>query len=272
MKSKERMSLKELQSLDTQLGAVRSTIDNFEVKLEELEAPTLKLEEQIKGLAKRLQELSLEEKRLKLTIQEKHDRSEKLQDRMSRVRNIREETAVHAETEMVKKALQNDELEARENHNRLSKMTDRLNEQKETQTESLAQMEPLRKELMSEREDAELNLEKLLKDREVLAGTLDTDERKTYERITSGHARVAVSELTEDGACGHCYSIVPLQMQSEIRYSETLIRCEECGVILTPHSAEVESGTGTETDVEEEGPLMSEMESPESENLEAIDT
>ncbi|SVB16943.1 uncharacterized protein METZ01_LOCUS169797, partial [marine metagenome] len=142
MKSKERMSLKELQSLDTQLGAVRSTIDNFEVKLEELEAPTLKLEEQIKGLAKRLQELSLEEKRLKLTIQEKHDRSEKLQDRMSRVRNIREETAVHAETEMVKKALQNDELEARENQSRLSKMTDRLNEQKETQTESLAQMEP----------------------------------------------------------------------------------------------------------------------------------
>ena len=53
MTSKERASLKELQSLDIKLRNIGSTIDNFEVELEELEAPTLKLGQEIEGLGKR---------------------------------------------------------------------------------------------------------------------------------------------------------------------------------------------------------------------------
>ena len=49
MTSKERASLKELQSLDIKLRNIGSTIDNFEVELEELEAPTLKLGQEIEG-------------------------------------------------------------------------------------------------------------------------------------------------------------------------------------------------------------------------------
>ena len=101
MTSKERTSLKELQSLDIKLRNIGSTIDNFEVELEELEAPTLKLGQEIEGLGKRLQELSLEKKRLELAILEKRDRLDKLEERMNQVRNIREETAVHSESDMV---------------------------------------------------------------------------------------------------------------------------------------------------------------------------
>ena len=89
MTSQERASLKELQSLDTQLGIIRSTMDNFEVKLEGLEAPTLRLGKEIEALEKRVKELSLEERRLELVIQEKRDRSQKLVERMNQVRNLR---------------------------------------------------------------------------------------------------------------------------------------------------------------------------------------
>ena len=273
MTSQERASLKELQSLDTQLGIIRSTMDNFEVKLEELEAPTLRLGKEIESLEKRVKELSLEERRLELVIQEKRDRSQKLVERMNQVRNLREETAVHAESDMVKRALQNDEQDALSVLNQIKKMTERISEQKETHSGSLAEMEPLREKLLSEREGAELTLEKLSGEREGLAETLNVDERQMYDRIMRGKIKIAVSDLTEDGACGHCYSMVPLQTQNEIRHGESLIRCEDCGVILTPQSDEADSEVGLETNTEEfDESLMSGAEPQEVESLEASDT
>jgi len=273
MTSQERTSLKELQSLDTQLGIVRSTMDNFEVKLEELEAPTLRLGKEIEALEKRVKELSLEERRLELVIQGKRDRSQKLVERMNQVRNEREEAAVHAESDMVKRALQNDEQEALRVLNQVKKMTERISEQKETHSESLTEMEPLREKLMSERKGADLTLEKLSVEREGLAEILNADERQMYDRIMRGKIKIAVSDLTEDGACGHCYSMVPLQTQNEIRHGEKLIRCEDCGVILTPQSDEADSDVRLETNTEEfDGPLVSGIDPQEAESLEASDT
>ena len=55
-----------------------------------------------------------------------------------------------------------------------------------------------------------------------------------------------VAELTVDGACGHCFSMVPLQEQNEIRHGEQLIRCEACGVILAAPEPEPEGGEEAE--------------------------
>ncbi len=49
---------------------------------------------------------------------------------------------------------------------------------------------------------------------------------------------MALAELTQDGACGNCYNMVPLQIQNQIRHTDRMIRCEGCGVILTPESPE----------------------------------
>jgi predicted nucleic acid-binding Zn-ribbon protein len=39
-----------------------------------------------------------------------------------------------------------------------------------------------------------------------------------------------------DGACGNCFSVIPLQLQNEVRRGGAMVRCEACGVILTmPH-------------------------------------
>jgi predicted nucleic acid-binding Zn-ribbon protein len=43
---------------------------------------------------------------------------------------------------------------------------------------------------------------------------------------------MVVAPLTDEGACGHCFNILPLQEQSEIRRGDKLRRCEACGVIL----------------------------------------
>ena len=90
----------------------------------------------------------------------------------------------------------------------------------------------------------------------------------------AGGREVAVSDLTEDGACGNCFCVVPLQLQHEVRHTEAMIRCEGCGVILTPPSdvpepeeaPEPEVDTAAAGDAADEGdPAPAAGEDPEGE-------
>ena len=238
MTPQTRTSLKELQQLDQEIAAVRSATQSFEPLLEEVDAPVLRLEQEVQALEKRLKEIRLEENRIELTIEERRVRAAKLQERMEAVRNVREEAAVHAELEMVRRALESEEQEALSLLDQIKRLEERLEEQKEAYREALAEVEPRRKELVEEQGSTESKLEGLLAEREVFAAGIDPGERRIYDSIMAGARDVAVSELTQDGACGNCYNMVPLQIQNQIRHGDGMFRCEGCGVILTPESAE----------------------------------
>jgi predicted nucleic acid-binding Zn-ribbon protein len=57
---------------------------------------------------------------------------------------------------------------------------------------------------------------------------------QVYRSFHSAGRLLVVAGITEDGACGSCFNVVPLQLQNEVRRgSAALIRCEACGVILS---------------------------------------
>ena len=231
-------TLKELQQMDQEIASIESVVGTFDAKLEEVGAPIQHLEKEVKALQARLQEVTLEESRVELSIEERRVRSAKLEERMNSVRNVREEAAVHAELEMVKRALENDEQEALSLLDQIRRMEERQAEHEAAYEEALAEVEPRRVELQEEKEAAESRLEELLSERDAFAAGIDASERRVYESIMAGAREVAVAELTDDGACGNCFSVIPLQVQNEIRHSTGLIRCEGCGVILSPESEE----------------------------------
>jgi predicted nucleic acid-binding Zn-ribbon protein len=106
-------------------------------------------------------------------------------------------------------------------------------------------VEPRRQELLGQRESAREALQNAEVRRKGFAGSVDDSELRIYESIRVGGRRQAVATLTPDGACGHCFSMIPLQIQNEVRHGASLIRCEACGVILAaPHA---------EGDAEEDG-------------------
>jgi hypothetical protein len=86
--------------------------------------------------------------------------------------------------------------------------------------------------LVSDRAGARESLATFESERERFAASLDPSELRLYDGIRRGGRAIAVSELTEDGACGHCFGVVPLQVQNEVLHGDALIRCEGCGVIL----------------------------------------
>lgn len=264
MTEQTRTSLKKLQKLDTRIAEVRQAVRDFDPLFEEVEEPALVLQSELENTRKRLKEMKLEERRLNSSVEEKRARQKRLEERLGSVRNLREEAAVSAELDMVKRALQSDEQEAYTVSDQIRKLSEREEEVAQAYQEADAQVEPARDELLAKRAKVQAELDELESERSSFVGGLDATELRMYEAIRGSDGRKAVAELTEDGACGHCFGMVPLQIQSVIRHGTALVRCEVCGVILSaadPEEAKPEgdraagdaqagAGEAPETDVE----------------------
>jgi predicted nucleic acid-binding Zn-ribbon protein len=230
--TQQRTALKELQKLDTQIHDAREGIVKFDPLFEEVEEPALILESELSTTRNRLKEMKLEERRVHLSTEERQDRLKRLEERLGSVRNLREEAAVSAELDMVRRALQGDEQETMTLLDQIRKAEERQAELETTHAEAAAAVEPKREALIADRAAAKAELERLEAERLAFTEGLEANELRIYNAIRAGGRRAAVAELTIDGACGNCFGIVPLQSQNEVRHGSALIRCEACGVII----------------------------------------
>jgi predicted nucleic acid-binding Zn-ribbon protein len=260
MTQQRRTALKDLQKLDGRIQEESEGIRAFDPLFEEIEKPALILESELGTVRKRLKEMQLEEARLELSLDERKERLKRLDERVLSVRNLREEAAVSAELEMVKRALQNDEQEAFTLLDLMRKGEEKLAELETTSAEASAEVEPRMQALLDARDANKKELASLQKERESFTTMMDPGELRVYDAIRGRGGRAAVSELTEDGACGNCFGMVPPQVQNEILNGDALIRCEACGVVLAaPEPVEevteaegVDAEAGTSSDKAEE--------------------
>lgn len=247
MTEQRRTALKELQNLDLNILEAQQRIRDFDPLFSAAEESALRLESDAEKTRTRLKEMKLEERRLVASVDEKRAREKRLDERLGSVRNLREEAAVSAELEMIKRALQADEQEAYTLIDQIRKTEERLEGVDETLAEERLVVEPKMAELITQREDAKKGLASFESERESFVGAMDVSELRLYDGIRRGGRAIAVSDLTEDGACGHCFGVVPLQVQNEILHGDVLIRCEGCGVILAaPDPEEVAAAAAEE--------------------------
>jgi predicted nucleic acid-binding Zn-ribbon protein len=225
-------TLKELQDLDLDLESLRARITEFEPLLAEVEEPALALEQEVTTLQGRLQEMRLEERRLERAADDRRARLKALKERQKSVRNLREEAAVQAEFDLLQRSLEGEEQEALTLLDQIRKLEERLEEAEEALQTARAEVDPRRTRLLEEERSAQEELGRLEEKRETYASRVPAKELRSYERIRGGGRSVAVATLTPDGACGHCFGMVPLQVQNEIRSGKALIPCQSCGVLL----------------------------------------
>ena len=226
-------SLKELQDIDLQLEQLRGRVAGFDPLLAEVEEPALALEQEVVTLRGRLQEIKVDERRLEHSADDRRVRSKALEERLKSVRNLREEAAVRAEMDLLRMALEGDEQEALTLLDQIRKMEDRLTEQETALEEAKAAIEPSRIQLLGEQKAALEEFARLKERRQSFASQVPSRELQDYERIRGGGRTVAVASLTPDGACGHCFGMIPIQIQNEIRKRSVTIACEACGVLLS---------------------------------------
>ncbi|MDT8370328.1 MAG: hypothetical protein RQ745_14060 [Longimicrobiales bacterium] len=244
-----RSALRELQELDLGIRRAREKVQAYEPRILEVEEPARELERQVEHTRSRIQEMRVEERRLELSAREKKAREEKLEARLNQVRNVREEAAVNTELELVRRAMENEESEVLSMLDQIRRLELELEEQTDLWNEAHEDVGPRREALVSERDALLDELSAMEQAREEAAAAVDPAELKLYDAIRGDGGRAALAALTEDGACGNCFSIIPLQLQQEVLRGGTLIRCEGCGVILSPPLPEEE----VEAEAEEPG-------------------
>lgn len=226
-------TLKGLQDLDLALEKARIRILEFDPLLAEVEEPALALEKEVETLHARVKEMKFEERRLERSADDRRSRVRNLQERLRSVRTMREEAAVQAESDILRRALETDEQEALTLLDQIRKMELRLDELEADLEKAKAEVEPKRAKLLEEQKTVRAEVARLEQQRTVLADQLPGEALNDYDRIRGGGRPVAIASLTPDGACGHCFSLVPLQVQNEIKQGGVLVPCEACGVLLS---------------------------------------
>ena len=225
-------ALKDLQEMDAQMDQARERVRRFEPELEELEAPLEKAEEEVAAVRKKLDEMKAELRRLERGAEDKRAQMGKYQARLERVRNAREEAAARTEIDLISKAVEADETDALNLMDQIKRTELKLDELEKKLEQAQEEAAPKRDELLRGKNEAQEQLDILKDQRSNKMIRLNDQAAQLYERMRGAKSGVALAHLTPDGACGHCFSMIPLQEQNEIRRREKLHRCEACGVIL----------------------------------------
>jgi uncharacterized protein len=227
-------SLRELQRLDRKIRDMTAEIEAFDPQLAEVEDPALRLEGELEQLRRRLEQMNEDHRRLHRASEEKKERAVKLEERLTQVSNLREEAAVKAEADMLKRALDAEEKDRMQLAEQLRRAELAEEEVTAKAAEARAEVEPRQADLLERRTAMREGLAELRARRDTVLEMLTPGERRVYQSFHASGRLVVVAVLTEDGACGNCFNMVPLQLQNEIRRGgQGIIRCEGCGVILT---------------------------------------
>ena len=228
------MALLALQDLDQEIERAEKKLPDFEPQLQTVDEPVTTLEKEVAAVRERLEETRAEARRLERGAEQKRDRLRTYDERMSRIRNAREDAAVRIELDLIRRATEADETEALEKME-LSRRTDLKLDDLLKQLEKVrAEVAPRRQELEQARAEAASELELLRQKRENQTVRMDKAPLRLYERVRAGRTKRALAPLSAEGACGNCYNVLPIQQQSEVRREGALVRCEACGVILYP--------------------------------------
>ena len=223
--------LLELQELDAQIKEAENRIAAFEPQLAQIEAPAAALEKDVEGTRATLTHAQTESRRLERAAEEKRERLRRYQERLEKVRNVREETAARTEIDLVRRAVEADEQEALEYMEQGRKVSLKLSELEKRLEAARAEVEPRRAELMTARAEVESERDILRDKRGNHAQRIPQPSLRTYERVRAGRPK-PLMPMTASGACGNCYNTLPIQEQEQVRRGDALRACEACGVIL----------------------------------------
>lgn len=227
-------SLVALQDLDREIAEAEAAVAAFAPRFDELVAPVVALEQEYEAAKTKLAELRDAVRRLERAAADKREKLRRYLDHLDRARTVREDAAARAEVGLVERAIEADEAEALDLMEQSRRVELRIDELEGKLGEARDALEPRRQELEAERAAAVEALAALRQRRERHVAAMAPNAVRLYERVRSGRTKVAVAALMPDGACSHCFGIVPLQQQAEIRRGGELRLCEACGVILYP--------------------------------------
>ena len=221
-----------LQEIDSQL-------DQIEILKGELPIEVGDLEDELVGLATRMDnlkgaigEVESEISNHRANIAEAETLMTRYKQQLDVVKNNREYDALSKEIE-----LQGLEIQLSEKKIRDAEV--QIGGKKEILDEAVARYEAKEQDLTAKKQELEKIIEKTEKEEKKLKKTSDAARKEIEDRLLKAYDKVrgayrnglAVVPVERD-ACGGCYNQIPPQLQLEISQRRKVMVCEHCGRVL----------------------------------------
>lgn len=221
------------------LQKIDSKLDQLNVQKGELPMEVADLEDEVKGLETRSNNINLELEKIENYIQSRKDAKKeseelikKYEKQQDNVKNSREFEAITKEIEMQNLEMRLCDKNIKDAQIELEKKNDQkisTNRLLEGKVEILKQKKDELVKIISETE----------KEEEVLKSESDKAKENVDERLLSAYSRIrtnyknglAVVKIERD-SCGGCFNMIPPQKQAEISQRKKIIVCEHCGRVM----------------------------------------
>lgn len=230
--------MRETLKMLTKLQEIDNTLDQLAHSKVDLPEEIEMLKNQVQGLVDsvaegkaKLAELEKERREQELGLEMAQDELKKYQQQLYRIKTNREYDAIQAEIDAQKGRISEHEESI------LNIMTN-SEELTETLQERRAELESLKEQNVPKWEQLEKDLssieEKMAIERDARKNVtvrLDKGLLTSYERIRKGKNGLAIVAIRKR-ACGGCFKKLPPQRIQEVRRTDKIWTCENCGRIL----------------------------------------
>ncbi len=230
--------MEEQLQLLAQLAAVDAELDELHDELGDLPAEVKKIEKVVRArqdavdvTQAAIDELNQLRSTAHVTVQESHDKEQKLAQQQFQVKNNREFDAITKEIEHLKQQRADLDERLRTAGVTEENLTATLQQQQAELDEVHSKLVDKEKALEVLSGDQNEDLKKFIALRLKIIAKLDDSLEAEYERIRTFHSEAAVA--VRRNSCSGCYSAIPSQRIMEMKYQrDKLYTCENCGRVL----------------------------------------
>lgn len=224
-------SLLALQQRDKEVMAVEQALAAVEPIVSELDSELALVLREVGAAKQRIEEAGSRRGELESKIEGYRVMQERRRQRLEWVRGAKEASAIMAELDLARSVLAKEEAEWLRSADRVQEAERKAAELEEALEELKRQQAPKREEQAATKTECGDRLASAQRAREAAAKQVPGELRDRYERIRQGRAPLVLYPLMS-GACGHCFTAVPLNRRQKLVNGAAVEPCEACGVLI----------------------------------------
>ncbi len=224
-------SLLKLQEHDRAVMHIEKELDALKPEVAVLDTVIAELESTLARAERFAAEVTERRETLEGKIESYRVMQDRRRQKLEWVRGGKEAATLMAEIDLARSVLAKEEAEWMRSADEVQNAEAAVEEARAALDETRAGQEPRRVEIDKLRSDCEKRLELAGVERETASGGVRKTALARYERIRKGRAPLALYPL-HGGACGHCYTTVPLHVRQQLQQTEGADTCEACGVLM----------------------------------------
>jgi predicted nucleic acid-binding Zn-ribbon protein len=224
-------ALLRLQEKDKVVMGVEAEIAALEPEVEQLDEDLAHANESLEAVQIRAADAEKRRAEQEAKIETYRVMQDRKRQRLEWVRGAKEASTLMAELDLARTVLAREEAEWVKSADKVQEAQAELKEFEQTVEELKAVQAPKREELAARLAELDDRLKAAKADREGVAEGVAQDLQGRYDRIRRGRAPLALYAV-RGGACGHCFTAVPLYRRQKLLNGQAIENCEACGVLL----------------------------------------